>query len=366
MTDPNAPTVDPVEDRLRRTFAVRAEDMAPGDSAGELPDLVRDSGTAARRFRGSRRPALAAAAAVVVVATATAGVALMVRDDDRDSGRLTTAADQPSLDEADLAALTVPRALVDALGNERDLAANRLVGFEDVIALPVTDTAQARAETDAAIASFEADVAALPDAHPQRGEIVGGDADIEAAHRRGLEGLDALPELRGDIDADTGPRDLNNLDTAQDVYDRYAAITDGLLDGQQRYAGEIEDAVVRTGAISYARGMRLREQTTHLTRATLLAIVLPGTDSVTGLVRVRTEMQYDLDALVAETAGTPFEEVAVTVVGEVEETGLLDLAETAVEGTGDLNELMEGSEVLDEESWPAFLDAVEEVLAGEI
>lgn len=351
MTDPNAPTVDPVEDRVRRTFAARAEDMGPGDSAGELPDLVRAGGTAAPRFRGSRRPVLAAAAAVVVVATATTGVALVARDGDRDPGRLTTAAEQEPVDEPALAVITAPGPLVDALRNERDLAAYELVGFEQVIALPVTDTAQARAETDAAIASFESDVASSAD---------------DTTYRGGLEGLGALPELRGDVDADAGPRDLNHLDTAQDVYDRYVAIVDGLLDDQQEYAEAIDDPVVRTGAVSYARGMRLREQTTQLVRATLLAVVMPGSGSDTELARVRTEVQDDLDALAAETAGTPFDEVAATVVGEVEETGLLDLAETADEGTGDLNELIEGSEVLDGESWPAFLDGVDEILAGEI
>jgi hypothetical protein len=365
VTDPNAPTTDPAEDRVRRTFAARAEDMAPGDSAGELPDLVRDRRPAPDRLRGVRRPVLAAAAVVVVVATVAGGAALVARDGDRDAGRLTTAAEQSPPGEADLAAVAAVSGPVDALSNERAVAAATLLGFEEGIALPVTDAAQARAETDAAIASFEAFAAASPDTLPERGEVVDGDGNVEVAYRRGIEGLDGLAELRRDIDAYTGSRDLNNLDTAQDVYDRYAAIVDGLLDGQQRYAGEIQDTFVRTGAIPYARGTRLREQTTRLSWGTLLAVVAPRPGSNNELAQLRTEVQYDMEALAAETADTPFDEAAVTVVADIEDSGVLDLAETAIDGTGDLNELTVGSDPLVDESWPAFFAVVEETLAGE-
>lgn len=366
MTDANTPAVDPVEDRVRRTLVARAEDMAQGDSADDPVDLGLDGAIASRGIRGPRRRVLATAAAVVALATATAGVALAVRDGDRDTGRLTTAGQQPSLAEADVAAVTAPRALVDALRNERALAANRLLGIEDAIALPVTDTARARAETDSAIASFEADVSSSVDDTSPRGERPAGDADVETAYRSGIEGLDTLAELRRDIDAHAGPRTLDNVDAAQDVFDRYAAIVEGLLGSQQRYAGEIQDTAVRTGAVAYARGMRLREQTSHLARGTLLAQILPATtDSVTELSQVRTEVQYELDALVAETTGTPFEDTAVAVIADVEEAGLGDLAEAATGRTGDLAEILDASVLLEDEAWPAFLDSVEQTLAEE-
>ena len=40
VSDPTTPLLDPVEDRLRRTFAVRAEDMAPGDADEASAGLV--------------------------------------------------------------------------------------------------------------------------------------------------------------------------------------------------------------------------------------------------------------------------------------------------------------------------------------
>ena len=54
MTDPSTPTLDSVEDRLRRTFAARAEDMAPGDADGALPDLGVDVRAGARGPAGPR------------------------------------------------------------------------------------------------------------------------------------------------------------------------------------------------------------------------------------------------------------------------------------------------------------------------
>ena len=346
MTDRNTPTLELVEDRVRRTFAARAEDMAPGDSAGALPDLGRDGRGAPRRFSVVRRPALAAAV-VVVVAAATAGVALVARDGDREAGRLTTVSEQPPSSEADVTAVTAPRALVDALQDERSLAATTLMGLEEAIALPVTDTAQARSDTDAAVAAF---VAASPD---------------EAAHQPGLDSLGTLAELRRDIDADAGPRTLDNVDTAQDVFDRYAGIVGALLDDQQAYAETIDDPVVRTGATAHGRGLQLSEQATQLIQVSFLAVVRPRTESVAELARLQTQVQQGLDTLVAETAGTPFAEAAVTVVGEVEEAGLLEAAGSAMDGTGDVPVIMGAAALLEGQGWPAFLDRVEETLAAE-
>jgi Nitrate and nitrite sensing len=348
VTDPNTPPLDPVEDRVRRTFAARTEDMAPGDSAGAPPDLGRDGRAAPRRLRGTRRPVLAAAV-VVVVAGATAGVTLVARDGDREAGRLTTVAEQPPPSKADVAAVTAPRTLVNALQDERNLAATTLMGIEEAIALPVTDTAQARSDTDAAVATFAAFVAASPDG---------------AAYQPGLDGLGALDELRRDIDSHAGPRSLDNVDTARDVFDRYAGIVGGLLDDQQAHAETIDDPVVRTGAIAYARGLRLGEQTTQLIRISLMAVVLPGTESVAELGRLQTEVQQGLDTLVAETAGTPFAEAAVTVVREVEEAGLLEAAGRAMDGTGDVSVIVGAADLLEDQGWPAFLDRVEETLAA--
>lgn len=349
MSDPTTPTRDRVEDLVRRTLAVRAEDMAPGDPAGALPDLDRVGPIAPRRLGRSRRSVLLAAA-VVVVAAATAGVALVARDGDGEAGRLTTVAEQPPSGGAQVPAITAPRALVGALHVERNVAVTTLLGLEGAIALPVSGTTQARSDTDAVLATFEAFVAT---------------SAAGSAYQSGLDGLDGLDGLRRDIDSYTGPGSLNDLDIAQDVSDRYAGLIAGVLDDQQAYALTIDDPVLRTGAVAYGEGLRLGEQTTQLVQASLLAVVVPGSESVAEAARLHAEVQWTLDTLVAETAGTPFAGATTTLVDEVEQTGLIEAAGQAIDGAGDVTALLGAVDLQQGQGWPAFLDSVEETLVAE-
>lgn len=348
MTDPTAPTLDPTEERLRRALAVRAEDMAPGDTAWALPDLGLDGRATPLRPRRAFRPLLAAAI-VAVVALAAAGVALVARAGDGDGGEtggLATEGQQPR-GESPVALVTAPRAVVTALQAERDLATTTLIGAEDAIARPEADPARARGATDAAVAAFEASVSASPDG---------------AAYQPALDALDTLGELRGTVDADTGPRNVTNVDAAEAVFDRYAGIVRGLLDGQQAFAETIDDPAVSAGAAAYRSGLRLEEQTAQLVQAALMSALAPGTESVAELSRLHTEVQQGLDALVAETAGTPYAEAAVTVVGEIEQSGLIEATGAALEGTTDIAAILTAVDLAEDQGWPAFLDRVEQIL----
>jgi phage tail protein X len=349
VTDPTTPTLDPVEGRIRRTFAVRAEDMAPGDAAVALPDFGVDGRAAPLRSRRTHR-LLLAAAAVVVVAVATAGVALLVRDGGGDeTGRLATAGEQPP-SEATLSAVTAPRALVTSLQDERNLATSRLLGIEDTIALPVTDTAQARSATDAAVAELAAYVAASPDG---------------VAYQPGLDALDTLGELRSNVDAYAGPRTLDSIDAAREVFGRYAGIVRTLVDANRAFADTIDEPVVRAGAVAYWRGLQLDEQTAQLGRDAVLAVVSPSASWVGELSRLHAEVRQGLDALRAETTGTPYEEAAVTVLAEIEEAGLLDATGAALAGPTNVAAVLDATELAVGQSWPTFLDSVEEILSTE-
>jgi hypothetical protein len=246
--------------------------------------------------------------------------------------------------------VTAPRALVVALQDERNLATTTLIGIEDAIALPVTDTVQARSDTDAAVAAFEAFIAATPDG---------------AAYQSGLDALGALGELRSDIDAYAGPRDLNNVDVADEVFDGYAGIVRGLLDPQRAFAETIDDPVVRAGAAAYGWGLQLDEQTAQLGRVAVLAAVSPGAESIGELSRLHTGVQQGLDALLAGTTGTPYEEAALTVAGEIEEAGLLEATGAVLDGPADIPAILAATDLPAGEGWPAFLDRVEEILAAE-
>jgi hypothetical protein len=214
----------------------------------------------------------------------------------------------------------------------------------------VIDTAQARSATDAEVTEFEAFVAASPDG---------------AVYQPGLDALDALGELRSNVDADAGPRTLDNIDASRQVFDRYAAIVRGLLDAHKAFADTIDDPVVRAGATAYWRGLQLDEQIAQLGRDTVLAVVSPTADSVGELSRLHTEVRQGLDALHAETAGTPYEPAAVAVLGEIEDAGLLEATGAALEGPTDVAAILGATDLAAGQSWPTFLDAVEEILAAE-
>lgn len=344
MTNPTTPTFDPVEDRLRRTFVARAEDMAPGDAASALPYL---EPAVPLRSRGVHRPLVAAAVVLVVVALTAAGVALVAHDGVRDEiGRLATDGG-PSSSESPVAVVTAPRPLSEALQRERNLATTALIGTGDAVGLSATDTTQARSETDAAVAAFEASVGASPDG---------------SAYEPALDALGALPELRSDIDTYAGPRDLANVDTADEVFDRYAGIVRSLLDAQAALAETVDDPVVRAGAAAYGRGLRLQEQTARLGRTALMTTVSPGAESVAELSRLHDEVQQGLDALLAGTTGTPYEEAAITVVGEIEGSGLLGATGAALEGTADVPAILAAVDLSEARGWSVFLDRIEEIL----
>jgi Sigma-70 region 2 len=165
--------------------------------------------------------------------------------------------------------------------------------------------------------------------------------------------------------ADSGPRDLTNVDAAQDIFDRYAGIALGLLDAQQAFADRIGDPDVQAGAAAYGSGLQLDQQTAQLARMAVLAAVSPGTESVRELSRLHTEVRQGLDALLAETAGTPYEEAAVTVVGQLEEAGLLESTGAVLGGSADVSTILASVDLTDGQGWPAFLDRVEDILAAE-
>ena len=285
---------------------------------------------------------------MVVLALTVTGVALVARNGG-ETRQLTTVDEQPP-SESPVAEVTAARALVAALQDERNLAWNTLIGIEDAIQLPVADEEQARRATDAAVATFEAFVAASPDG---------------AVYRPGRDGLGALGELRRDIDADTGPRDFGNVVAAQDVFDRYVGIVRGLLDAQQAFVETIDDPVVAACATAYASGLRLDEQIAQLGRVALLAVVVPGGETVRELSRLHTEVRLGLDGLLVATTGTACDEAAVTVVGEIEAAGLLDVTGAALEGSADISDIVAATDLSDTHSWPTFLDRVEEILAVE-
>jgi hypothetical protein len=82
------------------------------------------------------------------------------------------------------------------------------------------------------------------------------------------------------------------------------------------------------------------------------------------LGRLRTAVQQGLDTLVADTAGTPDEEAATTLVGEIEDSGLLDAIGAALAGEANIGAILSGVDA-GPSWWTTYLDRVETMLAEE-
>ena len=119
--------------------------------------------------------------------------------------------------ESNLAkASTGHQGLITTLQNERSWASVELVGQQDTYELQTEGYEGTRAETDAAITAFEAELAA-------------GEPAVSEAFRPSLDALAELKNVRADIDAFTGIKDLNNIETANDFYARYSELIQPLL-----------------------------------------------------------------------------------------------------------------------------------------
>lgn len=341
MSDPTTPVSDPVEDLVRRTFAVRAEDMAPGDGADE-PPLPR----AGRRPGRAPGRAVLAAAIVIVVAALAATVAIVASDggDDSDTTGRLAAGGTGSL--ADVAAAS--DRLTTALQDERNLAAITLIGQESLIDVPVTDTTQARLATDTAVDDFTDSVDASPDA---------------ALYQPAIDALAGLDDVRRQVDGFTGPMDMRNIEGSDEVFEAYGSIVRGLLAGQRAVVDTIDDPAVRDGASAYLWGLELSDRTSALVRAALMIAVRPGTEATTELAALHSDLQQGLDDLAEETAGTPYEDAAATAIAEVEESGLLELTAAALAGRPDIAAILAAVELDEDEGWPAYLDRVGAIVA---
>src|SRR5690606_27566636 len=154
---------------------------------------------------------------------------LEVVSSSRDADR---ARQQAALAEASIG----PTSLLSMLENERNAAAVYLLGAEDDFALPVEDNAEARRTVDDALAVLRNEV-----------ESLGG--EVEAAYRPAIEGMEALDDLRRQVDnAPDDSRNLQNIDVVSGIFDAYTEVMDAFFDANKRVSLAVDDPDLRRGA----------------------------------------------------------------------------------------------------------------------
>lgn len=204
-------------------------------------------------FRTIRiRTKLAAALAVPLVGlVGIAGYEAVGAADDADAVRT-----QVELARASLG----PGSAITTLQNERNLASLGLLGLDEGVDLPVKDLAEARVETDEAIAALIA-------------AVRGGSVELRAAFGPALGAFPELEAIREEIDSFSGPRDLSAYETAAKVFDRYTNVIDPLLQTSPRLATNLDDATLRNGVSLVGAAARQGEAAAQIVRWVLLSQV---------------------------------------------------------------------------------------------
>ncbi|HEY3000343.1 MAG TPA: nitrate- and nitrite sensing domain-containing protein, partial [Acidimicrobiales bacterium] len=203
-------------------------------------------------------------------------------------------------EQTDLAEAAVgPLSLLSLVEDERNASAVYLLGQEENVSLPVEDRAAARDATDDAVADF-------------RSQVDGRGGAVATAYAPALDQLDALGDLRANIDAvPADSRNLYNVDTVITSFDGYSAIMDAFFLANKRVALAIDDPDLRRGAELTDLSARQTDTIARLVRDLLLSTV--GGDSPDGLnsppeiedvARLLSQLRANEQLIVTKATGT--------------------------------------------------------------
>jgi signal transduction histidine kinase len=160
-------------------------------------------------------------------------------------------------------ASTGHQGLITRLQNERSWASVELVGQEATYVLDTEGYEDTRAETDAAIAAFEA-------------ELAGEEQAVRDAFQPAVEALSGLEGVRAEIDAYAGPKTLDNIDTANEIYASYSELIQPLLSANGLVVSAIDNPELRQGAAVVDLTTRQVEDQAELIRLVVVGVTLQG------------------------------------------------------------------------------------------
>ncbi|HET9609756.1 MAG TPA: nitrate- and nitrite sensing domain-containing protein [Acidimicrobiales bacterium] len=260
-------------------------------------------------------------------------------------------------DQTELATATIgPNGLITALQNERNWTSAHLVGVDEQLALEVPGYEPTRAATDTARAQFEREL-------DRRGETA------RAAYAPALEGLDALADLRGEIDvhAASPDRTLANIEVSTEMFDRYTALIEPFFGGMTRISNAMDDRQLRQGARLMETVTRQLETVPQLTNALVLPATvssggddLPGIDSPQEIAEVADlHDAFRRQAEALRTATGPFADIAESHFPEEFNQSLDAQAAQAIEtGEIDVEALLSGLDVPLDEAYLGYRDRI--------
>ena len=275
------------------------------------------------------RTKLAAALAVPLVAlVGGAAYEVVQAGNEADAAAAVSAAVET---ETDLATAAVgPGSLISTLQLERNISGVEQLGLQDALVLPVANSAEARAATDAA-------------AEELRAFVAGSDQQVADAFSGAVAAIDQLQVLRDQIDQTTTTPGLDNSQFANEVFLAYTGVIEALLDSTAGVAIGVDDAELRTGVEMVALATRAYELRSTIVSRIILPTLVQDTSTAartTVASLVARSDQVDEDMLARSTGA--YEGLAEAAILSEQVLGQDALFDTYVaDGTADLPALIE-------------------------
>jgi signal transduction histidine kinase len=251
-----------------------------------------------------------------------------------------------------------PTGLFVALQNERNWAVTDLFGQGSIIDVQVAGYPETRADTDDALDGFE--------------ELLGHSQEQTVeAYAPAVETLQAdLAELRDRIDTYAGPRTIEAMPFANEVFAGYAELIAPFLDGTSAVVDVVGHRDLRQGAALIGTNFRLIESLASMVRGTILYAVLSEggvdtTEEIGNLAGWRDQFERYRSWLEADSTGIYAPAADEQLFGDWSEqvTGYVDGAIST--GSVDLVPLLELVTLPEEESYIGYQYRVASILRDE-
>ncbi|MGH9110891.1 MAG: nitrate- and nitrite sensing domain-containing protein [Acidimicrobiales bacterium] len=256
--------------------------------------------------------------------------------------------------QTELATASVgPSGLITAIQNERNYAGVWLLGFADVVEMPVTSFDEAKAATDQAAKAFRADI-----------ERKSGDA--ETTYASALEALDDLTEAREQIDSFEGELQPSNIDISDPNFQIYTDVVVDLFDANSQVALAIDDPVLRRGVELADIASRQTDMIARTIRSLLFSGLSGGLDQP-GRVAEASALfgQVLTNRDDVQSLGTGiYEPLAREVREESDAGGFVQLAQQVLDegGAVPITDILATVDIDQNTSWYGFRHSVEDAL----
>jgi signal transduction histidine kinase len=214
-----------------------------------------------------------------------------------------------------------PTGVLSRLQDERTWSVVELSGADSLITAPVSDYAQARGQTDDAVAAF-------------RDTLRHEDERVRRAYEPALDDLADLAAIRAAIDGNTAARGMEQIPFANDIYTRYSDLIQPFFEATNRVALAIDDAELRQWTTLVGRAAQQVETLGNLARRVVMDATLGDGINQPGEIAAANQLKTQFDQANQEftLAEQPFSDIVRPNFPDELVTGFRENVDAALAG----------------------------------